>query len=137
MRAPTAKRLCATFDIDRKQANLIRKLAKACDSGEKLESLIAKHCPSTDAYARSCHHWPFSSHMWRVTMVLHAIDAIIGTYGVEGLGRGSFRVGPPYEYCNAGDPYATTLIYKRATDNLYIGCWGTIAERLPKGENDE
>ncbi len=35
---------------------------------------------------------------------------------------------PPYEYCNAGDPYSATLIYKRATDTLLIAGWGDIAE---------
>lgn len=40
--------------------------------------------------------------------------------------------GPPYEYLDSGDSYNATLIYKRATDNLYIGCWSTIAERMPR-----
>jgi hypothetical protein len=54
----------------------------------------------------------------------------MGTYGVEPLGDVEMREGPPYEYCNMGDPYRYTLIYKRATDNLYVACWGDIAERM-------
>jgi hypothetical protein len=28
---------------------------------------------------------------------------------------------------------ATRAQGKRATDNLYIGCWGDVAERMPQG----
>lgn len=69
-------------------------------------------------------------------MVLDAINNIVGTHGVEALHhpRSSNPEGAPsWEYLNAGDPYATTLIYTRATDTLRIGCWGDIAERLPRG----
>lgn len=135
MRTPSVKSLLAAFrDLDSKGANLIRKLAKACDDSDALSALIATHCLATFQYARSCHGDPFATHMWRVTLVLHAIDTILGTHGVECLGEGEHRNGyaPPYEYCNTGDSYATTLIYKRATDNLYIGSWATIAERMPR-----
>ncbi len=33
------------------------------------------------------------------------------------------------KYINMGDTYAATLIYKRATDNLFISTWGDIVER--------
>jgi hypothetical protein len=69
--------------------------------------------------------------MWRTTLVLHAIDRILTTHGVEPLGA-SMHVPytPDYEYCNTGEPYTPTLIYKRETDRLFIGCYGDIAERL-------
>ena len=73
---------------------------------------------------------PYNSHMWRVTVALHAIDKIMGTYGVEPLGPVGTS-GPPYEYLNTGDSYGTTLIYRKSTDNLFIGDWGSIAERHP------
>lgn len=54
------------------------------------------------------------------------------SYSVQDYWSGGSRTSagaPPYEYLDAGDPYTPTLIYKRDTDNLYIGCWGDIAER--------
>lgn len=127
MRCPSTKTLTATFrDLSIKDANLIRKLAKAVDSADELEKLIDKSCPQTRDYARSCHGDPYTSQMWRTTMALHAIDVALGGYGVESLGPRS-----EYEYINFGDPYTTTLIYRRKTDSLSIGCWGDIAEKHP------
>ena len=137
MRAPSTNALVAAFrDLDRKGANLIRAIAHAVDDRDKLAALIEKRCPETRAYARSCYSDPYNSHMWRVTMALHAINIVLGTYGVEPLGTVRAFSGPSYEYCNAGDTYATTLIYTRATDTIRIGCWGDIAERMPASELD-
>lgn len=136
MRAPTVARLVATFrDLDRKRANLIRRIAHACDDRDRLATLIERECPDTHAYARRCYHDPYASHMWRVTMALHAIDRVLGTYGVEPLRRtdDSPMGAPSHEYLNAGDTYAATLIYHRDADALRIGCWGDIVERAPDG----
>lgn len=130
MRCPSTDRLVATFrDLDRKGANLIRRIAHACDDREALASLIERECPDTHAYARSCYNDPYASQIWRVTTALHAIDRILGTHGVEGLGpQRSGDYAPAFEYLNAGDTYATTLVYTRDTDTLRIGCWGDIVE---------
>lgn len=133
MKTPSVKALIA-YGLTREQAKLVKRLGKVDDDREALSKLIEEECPETWAYARSCYNDPFASQMWRTTMVLHAIDKIVGTYGVEPLGRVRMREGPPYEYLNAGDSYTTTLVYKRRTDNLYFSSWATIAERLPKGE---
>lgn len=136
MRAPSEKALLASFrDLDRKQAKLIRSFAKAEDDPEKLEKLVEK-VPATEAYVRQMYHSPYDSGIWRVTVALHAINDIVGGYGVEGLGPGrSGDYAPPYEYINMGDTYATTLIYDRDADRLYIGDWGTIVEQEdPEGE---
>ncbi len=130
MRCPSATTLVATFrDLDRKGALLIRRLAKAVHDPSALARLIERECPETHAYARSCYSDPYASGMWRRTMALHAIDRVLGTHGVEPLGEVHMTAGPPYEYCNAGDTYATTLIYKRGCDRLFIGNWGDIVER--------
>jgi|HubBroStandDraft_6_1064221.scaffolds.fasta_scaffold213844_2 hypothetical protein len=138
MRVPTTKSLVAAFrDLDTKGANLIRRLAHAADDSVKLAALIERECPATHAYARSCYNDPYNTKIWRVTMALHAIDRILGTHGVETLGegrRGDYA--PPYEYCNAGDTYSTTLIYTRDTDTIRIGCWGDIVERHPEQFRD-
>lgn len=132
MKAPSIKALCETFKLERKQARLIRELAHAVDNREELEGIIEVNCPETWAYSRQCHGDPFAGFMWRRTMALHAIDHILGTCGVEPLGPVDMRAGPPFEYCNAGDPYVATLIYSRAADALRIGSWGDIAERHPE-----
>jgi hypothetical protein len=132
MRCPSAKRLIEEFKITPEAADHVRKLAALADDGDKLEAYIAEHCPTTHAYARSGHIDPFRTKIWRVTMALHAIDILIDGHGVEGLGPGrSGDYAPPFEYVNMGDPYVATLIYRRDTDNLYIGNWGAIAERHP------
>jgi len=128
MISPQAKKLRDTFDLDAAQAKLIKDLCAARDYRELLEPLIEAKCPETAAYARSCYNDPYNSRMWRTTLVLHAVDHILGTDGVECVGEGR-RNSPPYEYCNAGHTYATTLVYKRASDRLFIGNWGDIVER--------
>lgn len=133
MRAPSVKTLLSAFpDLSHKDALLIRRLAHETDSPDTLANTIDQFVPGTARYVRSMYSNPYDSHMWRVTVVLHAINEILGTYGVEALGpaRGSSQ-STPYEYLNTGDPYTTTLIYKRATDTLSVGAWGDIAERHP------
>lgn len=147
MRCPSAKRLLAAFpkDLTPEKVRLIRKLAAAHSDPTylragtywgKLASLVEVHCPKTHAHVRQCHGDPFDSHLWATTMCLEAIDELLGTCGVEPLepvGVHNMRTGPRFEYLSQGDPYTTTLIYSRenGADNLFIGCWGDIAERHP------
>jgi len=133
MRAPSEKALLNAFrDLTRENAKLIRALARATDDEELLEQLVNDNVPGTARYVRSMFSSPYRSHMWRVTVALHAMNEIMGTYGVEALGP---DVGgpnpPPYEYLNSGDTYATTLVYRRSDDSLHIGSWGDVAERHP------
>lgn len=129
MRCPSLKRLCETFrDLEVMRANQIRKLARNVDKPDALRWLIENECPETHAYVRSMYSDPYDSAMWRRTIMLHAIDRLLGTHGVEPLGPASSSApyAPPFEYCNAGDTYSTTIIYSRASDALRIGCWGDI-----------
>lgn len=88
---------------------------------------------ATAAWARQCFSSPFASQMWRVTMALHAIDVLVGGYGVEALGPDIGGMDPPpYEYINAGDTYDATLVYQRARDRLFISSWGDVAEKQGK-----
>jgi hypothetical protein len=136
MRAPSIDSLMKAFPkMTREEAKLIRLVAKA-DDADSLEKVIDGEViaffPRTKAFVFSLSSDPYTSKIWRVTVQLHAIDEVMGTYGVEGLGPGrSGDYAPPYEYLNAGDTYATTLIYHRNTDNLFIGDWGSIAEKHP------
>lgn len=130
MITPTLKTLETALELPRPDARLIKRLGKACDDPDALRAVIEKHCPETDAYARTCYSDPYRSYMWRVTLALHAIDRIVGTCGVEAIGEGSHADGyaPPYEYLNTGDSYAATLVYKRETDRLFVGSWCAVVE---------
>jgi hypothetical protein len=135
MKCPSSQNLQSSLHISTEQAALIRALARAVDDGKVLAVLVEASCPATAAYVRSISSDLYHSHMWRVTVALHAMDQVIGTFGVESLGpaQGS-SYAPPYEYLNAGDTYAATLVYKRSSDSLSIGSWGDIAERHPEWE---
>ena len=135
MQCPSVKKLLEAFPmhLDEGKAKLIRKLAHSVDDADQLRQIIDTQCPKTAQYVRSLYNSPYSSHIWRVTVALYAIDVILDTCGVEALGPGDPGEGyaPPYEYLNAGDPYLRTLIYCRKSDRLFIGCWGDIAEKHP------
>lgn len=135
MKAPSASAMMEAFRISDDQAKLIRNLAKNVDDPEELSAIVEKSCPKTVRYIGQMHGSPWNSHMWRVTIALHAMDEILGTSGVESLGpeEGS-SFSPPYKYLNTGDTYAATLIYKRSSDALSIGSWGDIAEKHPEWE---
>ncbi len=129
--APSIKNLLASFrDLTEDKARLIRKLCSIADDREALIRALEADCPETMRYAQSCYNDPFSSAMWRRTMVLHALDKILGTFGVEALGTVNMHKGPPYEYLNNGDTYGITLIYCRSEDRIRIGCWGAYAEGM-------
>jgi hypothetical protein len=134
MRVPSIARLLEAFpDLDKQKAKLIRELGHAVDEGETLEHLIDENVPETSKYVRKMYSNPYNSHMWRVTVALHAMNVVMGTYGVEALGPDVHGPNPPpYEYLNTGDTYATTLIYRRRDDSLNIGNWGDIVEHHPK-----
>jgi len=133
MRAPSTRSLIETFRLSKSDADLIRHLAKATDNPQDLEALIALRCPKTESYVRKLYSSPYHSHMWRVTVALHAMDVILDTNGVEAIPDESGGA-PQYEYLNTGDPYSTTLIYNRKTDSLKIGSWGDIAEKFSAAE---
>lgn len=139
MRAPSSKTLLSAFkQLSTKEANLIRNLASVADDGERLKQLIDTKVPATERYVRSLYSDPYRSRIWRTTVALHAMNEVLGTHGVEGLGppRGG-DYAPPYEYLNAGDTYAGTLIYDRDRDRLFVGSWGGVVEKHPKWEASE
>lgn len=137
MRSPSVKRLLDAFpaDLTPEGANLIRQLCRLADQLDELEELIADHplLVETHAYVRRLHNSPYRSAMWRRTVILHAVNRLIGGFGVGAIdtGKDGFLTPPEYEYVNMGDPYTETLIYSRANgaDNLFTGCWGDTAER--------
>jgi hypothetical protein len=139
MRAPSAKTLLSEFkQLTPEDARLIRSIAGAADDGDELKALIDARVPATANYVRSLYSDPYRSRLWRNTVALHAMNEVLGTHGVEGLGppRGG-DYAPPYEYLNAGDTYVGTLIYDRDRDRLFVGSWGDVVEKHPEWEASE
>ena len=58
---------------------------------------------------------------------MERIDAILRTCGVESIARGRTTRSPGFVYCNAGDPYAPTVI--KIGDRFRVCTWGDIVER--------
>jgi len=136
MRAPSVKLLTDTFrDLTCDDAELIRQLARTRDDREALRTLIDARCPATASHIRRCFGDPYETTSYRTAIVLYAVDRILGTHGVEALGRKEFAP-PLFEYCNMGDPHVFTLIYRRDEDRLFVGSYGNIVEKLDDGEAD-
>ncbi len=136
MRSPSIKRLMDELELEEAAAKLIKQLCAAADDSQLLQDLIEaepvklKQVNSLMPYVRPTRSW-----QWRRIMILEACDELLGTHGIEPLwlGAGEYASRPPdYQYCNAGDTYSTTLIYSQhnGADNLYIGCWGDIVQKL-------
>jgi hypothetical protein len=53
------------------------------------------------------------------------IDMLLNTHGVEYLGTHK-RTNEHVYYCNAGDTYATTVLF--VGQSLRVGCWGDMVE---------
>lgn len=54
------------------------------------------------------------------------VNRLLRTFGVEYLGRNK-RTNDEVYYCNAGDTYATTVLF--VGPYLRVGCWGDLVER--------
>lgn len=74
--------------------------------------------PAAQELERRCYGRPSKHHL---TMV--ALDALLGTCGVEYIGEVHMANGPPVEYLNTGDQYAPTLVWFRNSRRFYVRCW--------------
>ena len=80
---------------------------------------------SCDAYpANVCRYYHDGRHRYSR---MAAIDRVLGTCGVEYIPAGHNQRSPAITYCNAGDTYATTVMWVRG--RYLVGCWGSIVER--------
>ena len=57
---------------------------------------------------------------------LAAIDLLIGTHGVEYISAGHNKKSPAIAYCNAGDPYYSTVLY--VNGHFMVCGWGAFVE---------
>lgn len=61
------------------------------------------------------------------------VNRIIQTHGIEYLGQMK-RTGEHVYYCNAGDPYSTTVLFTGL--RLWVGCWSDLIEANRIKENN-
>lgn len=140
MRCPSVAVLMGRLRLTKEQAGHIRMLAKLVDGVatgvevstgpvQTLQEYIRRHCPKTHRYGRQCFSEPYNSKGWRRTMMLEAMNEVCGTtHGIEPLPpRGTTQ----YEYLNAGDSYAATIVHSKKTDSLSLRCIGDIIEQHP------
>jgi len=115
------------FDLDLDTARLACSIARGdCDPLDLPEAGAAG--AAARRRVRECYHRPEA---WNVA--LYALDALLGTFGVEGWAR-SMRSG--VSYCNTGDTYAPTFVYD--TDEGWLYCsWGDLAEVEAARERDD
>jgi hypothetical protein len=114
-RFPSIETLMRIPGCTREVATKIRAIMK----GE----LDPRTIEQTDRWVRTCFHDP---HI--IEQRLHAIDVLLDTHGVEALGTSESTRWPQYSYCNAGDPYALTVIRNHARGSWYVGAWSDIVE---------
>lgn len=112
-RCASIKTLMQLKDVDLALAKEIRRVWRTVKTREEL--MLIAGLVGSDFY-----HDPPVRHLKRV-----AVDKLIGTYGVEFLGLHRKSKDDMY-YCNAGETYAETIIFKGHT--LSVGCWGDWVE---------
>lgn len=113
--AASVARLMQIKDVTEEDAKLIRAIWKAPN-----KQAIADLYPDIYEVERAFYHPP----KLRATKH-HCIDQILNTSGVEFLGRDK-RSGSDVYYCNAGDSYATTVVF--AGHRLWVGGWADWVE---------
>lgn len=112
--APSEKTIDRDLKLDCTGAD-IRAIWKARTTAE----LFKKYPPIQD-HARRMH-----LNAGPITLKRLAVNMAGNFYGVEYIGRCK-RSGQSVYYCNAGDAYAATLIFKGK--RLTVGCWGDLIE---------
>lgn len=130
-RAPSVKTLMQLKDMTRKTALQIRAVIKAD------REMLLQAATEIEPYRRNL-EWQRYNYINHSTADLRAelLDKLLGTCGVEYLFTGSnglrhdpesMHDSPILTYCNAGDPYATTLL--KYHGRWQVGDWGSIAEK--------
>lgn len=95
----------------------VAKLAAALNIPDEQARAIRAHIKSGYSVPRGEH----PSHA--VAAFLEPLNKLVETHGVESL----YPEKPSRWYLNAGDTYATTLIFNDETDTFRLGCWGDLA----------
>jgi hypothetical protein len=116
--AANVKRLCELKDITPAQAKEIRAVwckftrAELKEKSQAVRDLIQYTNGGASLSTRR--------------MRMACINAIFDSHGIEYLGLDR-RTNDDVYYCNAGDTYAPTIIFRGRV--LSVGCWGDLIER--------
>lgn len=130
-RAPSVKTLMQLKDMTRMKALQIRQVIKAN------REMLLQAVTEIEPYRRNL-EWQRYNYINHSTADLRAelLNKLLGTFGVEYLFKGSdglrgdpesMHDSPILTYCNAGDPYTTTLL--KCHGRWQVGDWGSIAEK--------
>ena len=110
--APSAKTLMRLRGAHAGNVQQIRQLMK----GELAPEAVL----GEDFYSHGC----YGFHLGLVDRIMEAIDALLGTHGVEYLETRRGR----YLYCNAGETYEATVVRCTSRGTWRVAAWGDIAE---------
>jgi hypothetical protein len=117
MRYPSIKTLCQIADVTPEQAREIR--AIMAGPGRVLVAYPG---------ASDRHDARHVDGEWKAPLTrMERIDRVLGTFGVEHVDHGRNAKSPAFCYCNAGDPYTTTLLFVGGA--FRVGNWGAYVER--------
>lgn len=119
MTCATVKRLMEIKDVTEADALLIRKVWNTVGVTALREFLARPAINDKGRFNRALEE-PGS-----VNIKQAAVDVILGTHGVEYLGKRKGNRNHVY-YCNAGDTYATTVLFDG--EHLRVGTWGDLVE---------
>lgn len=109
--AASVAKLCEIKDVTEEDAKLIRDVWKA--KGMDAAKALLTKANYTLHHLDTCNHTR--------SYKRGAIDIILRTSGVEHVGS---KNGEAVYYCNAGDTYATTVIF--IGGRLIVGCLGDM-----------
>lgn len=111
--APSMKTLQALHWLDDNKRQEIRNLLH----GDRDTYSYA----SVNTWVNKCYHEPEL-----VERIMCALDEILGTYGVEALCHNRELKAV---YCNTGETYTTTIVYRYDKDYFQLTSWGDLVER--------
>jgi hypothetical protein len=114
-------------DVTRDDAEQIRKIMQGPAQGPICRCGDAVELQNRGYYGLSdvCRYYSNGFHQGLTR--LERIDHILHTCGVERIAAGSNQRSPAILYCNAGDPYTTTVLKVRG--RFRVGCLGALVER--------
>lgn len=121
---PSVKTLTALFtregDEARPKAIKLRRLLDGRTDPEDY--------PRVAAWVARCYHKPS-----RTELVLAAADELLETHGVEAVfSPNGYGVNPALSYCNAGDTYSLTLLFRHDLGRWVVSTFGDQVERLER-----
>lgn len=117
---PSQKTIASRMSwLDEQQVKLVRGLIDG-----SLDPLIVSE--QTLGWVTRCYNEPSE-----IEQIMHAIDSVMGTHGVEALytGYDSNLQHPTAVYCNTGETYNATVVYCYKTDRFLITSWGDYYEK--------